>query len=357
MVLGTGRSEGRKGILFRDLAAFLFSLLSLACAPGRPPAPAAAPVPAPAVAAPSIAIAASVPAKAAEGAVTPKEARSVALHFELNGREFPLPLVRGTVGGEPVWMLIDTGANSHVVASWVARKVKMPLRSLGEVGSDHAGRAVNAYAASHPNVVIDGWGSLGDAPILVTDVPEPIASIGIGAFISPQALAREGEGVVLDLSAREMHLSRWEEGARQVEARGGVPLAPEGARLCRDETGLVRGLAFVVQATVEGHRVSLLLDTGAHHTDLLTTSRAATSLAPRSTPSKEQMYAASGLVHTRLVHGAHVKVGAWSLTTDVDLVPGTADKPCPRDGAVSMDALGACTLLLGKKGMVGRCGR
>jgi hypothetical protein len=57
------------------------------------------------------------------------------------------------------------------------------------------------------------------------------------------------------------------------------------------------------------------------------------------------------------VHGAHVKVGAWSVTTDIDLVPGTADKPCPRDGAVSMDALSGCTLLLGKKGMVGRCGR
>jgi predicted aspartyl protease len=300
-----------------------------------------------------------VPAKAAQAAVVQREARSVALHFELNGREFPLPLVRGTVGGEPVWMLIDTGANSHVVASWVARKVGMPLRSLGEVGSDHAGRAVNAYAAVHPNVVIDGWGSLGDVNILVTDVPEPIAAIGIGAFISPQALARDGEGVVLDLEVRAgvMHLVRWDEGARQLEARGGALLAPEGARLCRDEAGLIRGLAFVLPATVEGHRVSLLLDTGAHRTDLLTTSRAGTSLASRGTVSKEQMYAASGLVRTRLVHGAHVKVGGWSVTTDIDLVPGTADKPCPRDGAVSMDALSGCTLLLGKKGMVGRCGR
>jgi predicted aspartyl protease len=298
-----------------------------------------------------------VPAKATESKGPPREAaRSVALHFELNGREFPLPIVRGTVGGEPVWMLIDTGANSHVVASWVARKVGMPLRSLGEVGSDHAGRAVNAYAAVHPNVSIDGWGSLGDAPILVTDVPDPIAGIGIGAFISPQALVRDGEGVVLDLAAREMHMARWDEGLRQVESRGGVQLAPEGARMCKDEAGLIRGLAFVLPATIEGHRVSLLLDTGAHRTDLLTTSKAGTALAARSTTSKEQMYAASGLVRTRVVHGAHVKVGAWSVTSDIDLVPGVADRPCPRDGAVSMDALGACTLLLGKKGMVGRCG-
>jgi predicted aspartyl protease len=297
-------------------------------------------------------LAASVPARATPSL---RRERSVALQFELDGREFPLPLVHGTVGGEPIWMLVDTGANSHVLAGWVARKIGMPLRSLGPIGSDHAGRAVSAYAGLHPSLAIDGWGVVDDAPILVTDVPEPIEALGIGAFISPQALSRQGEGVVLDFTRHEMHTAPWEQAARALEARGGLPLAPEGARLCVDDTSLIRGLAFVVPARVEGLRVALLLDTGAHRTDLLTTSRAGASLAGRGVPSKEQMYAASGLVKTRVVHAARVKLGAWAITTDIDLVPGAADRACPRDGAVSMDVLASCTLLLGEKGLLGRC--
>jgi len=43
--------------------------------------------------------------------------RSAPLKFELKGRYFPLPLVHGTIAGQPTWMLVDTGANSHVIAS------------------------------------------------------------------------------------------------------------------------------------------------------------------------------------------------------------------------------------------------
>jgi hypothetical protein len=49
-------------------------------------------------------------------------------------------------------------------------------------------------------------------------------------------------------------------------------------------------------------------------------------------------------------------VGDWSMTADIDLVPGAADPACPRDGVVSMDALEGCTLLLGRDRVRGRCG-
>jgi predicted aspartyl protease len=333
---------------WRVAASAASSLTLFACAGPAATAPtASAPV------ASGASIAASVPVRIAPARPSRK---AVTLHFDLNGRSFPLPLVHGTVGGEPVWMLVDTGANSHVIAGWVARKLGISLRPLGDIGSDHAGRAVTAYAALHPRASIDGWGAIDDGPILVTDVPEPIAGMGIGAFISPQALSRGGEGVVLDLGKHEMHTAPWAEAVRSLEARGGVSITPSGAHICRDDASLIRGLAFVLPAEVDGHRVSLLVDTGAHHTDLLTPSRAGTLLAVRSSASKEQMYAASGLVKTRTVHGAHVKLGGWSITTDVDLVPGTADRACPRDGALSMDALAGCTLLLGQTTMMGRCG-
>jgi predicted aspartyl protease len=278
------------------------------------------------------------------------------LRFELNGRKFPLPLVHGTVAGEPISMLVDTGANSHVIASWVARKVGLPMRALGDVGSDHTGRAVNAYTVDHPNVVLDEWGPLRDAPMLVTDVPEPIERIGIGAFVSPQWLAAAGEALVLDFGAREMRVSPWDDASAALDALPGHDIAPHGARLCRDEASAIKGLAFVLPASVDGHGVDLLVDTGAHRTDLLTTSRAGKALAGRATPSREQMYAASGLVKTSLVRAAALRIGDWSLTADIDLVPGVADPVCPRDGVVSMDALQGCTLVLSRKALRGRCG-
>jgi predicted aspartyl protease len=253
-------------------------------------------------------------------------------------------------------MLVDTGANSHVIASWVARKVGLPMRALGDVGSDHTGRAVSAYTVEHPGVVLDEWGALPDAPMLVTDVPEPIERIGIGAFVSPQWLAAAGEAVVLDFGAREMRSASLDEASAALDATPGHDIAPHGARLCRDEASVIKGLAFVLPASVDGHGVDLLVDTGAHRTDLLTTSRAGKLLAGRATPSREQMYAASGLVKTSLVRAAALRIGDWSLTADIDLVPGVADPVCPRDGVVSMDALQACTLVLSRKALRGRCG-
>jgi predicted aspartyl protease len=301
-------------------------------------------------------LAASVPAPATARSQHP-EPRSTRLSFELNGRAFPLPLLHGTVSGEPVWMLVDTGANSHVIASWVARRAGMTLRPLGHVGSDHAGRSMSAYAVDHPNVTIDGWGVLADAPMLVADVPEAIAGIGIGAFVSPQWLAGDAEGIVLDLGAREMRSAPWDDAARELADRGGFPLAPAGARLCESLGGYIKGVSFVLSAIVDGRNVDLLLDTGAERTDLLSASAAGELLVGRSVPSREQMYAAAGLVQARFVRAAHVRVGGWAVTTDIDLVPGTADSACPRDGVVSMDALASCTLVINQKKLLGTCFR
>jgi predicted aspartyl protease len=307
----------------------------------------------------SASIAASLPESSA-APLPPTELtqgqRKVVLRFELNGRKFPLPLVHGSVNGEPVWMLVDTGANSHVIASWVARKVGLPMRPLGEVGSDHTGRAVSAYTVEHPVVSIDEWGPLTEGPMLVTDVPEPIARIGIGAFVSPQWLAGRRDAVVLDLPSREMRSAPWDDAQRAMDSLPGREIAPNGARLCEDTASAIKGLAFVLPASIDGHGVDLLVDTGAHRTDLLTTSKAGRLLAGRARPSKEQMYAASGLVRTSLVRAAAVRIGEWSMTTDIDLVPGVADPVCPRDGVVSMDALASCTLLLGRRQLRGRCG-
>lgn len=280
----------------------------------------------------------------------------MAFHYELKGRRFPLPLVHGTVAGTATWMLVDTGANSHVVAGWLARQVGLSLKKLGDLGSDHAGRTIATFRVDHPQVTIDDWGAVPDGPMLATEVPPLIEELGIGAFVSPQRLV-EGDGgaVVLDFLAGEMRRSPYDDAIHKLGHRGSS-IAPNGGRVCEDDASPIQGLAFVLPASIEGRPVDLLVDTGAQRSDLLATSAGGKALASRGVANKEQLYAASGRMTSRTVKGATVSVGDYAVRTDVDLIPGTADPYCPRDGVVSMDVLRSCVLVLGKTGMAGRCG-
>ncbi len=286
----------------------------------------------------------------------PKGDHRVAFRYELHGKSFPLPLVHGTVAGTATWMLVDTGANSNVIAAWLARQVGLPLKKLGDLGADHAGRTIATYRVDHAPVTIDEWGALPDVPLLATEVPAMLEELGIGMFVSPQRLV-EGDGgsVVLDFPAGEMRASRYDEAVHKLGHRGGS-LAPNGGRVCEDDATPIQGLAFVLPATVEGRGADLLVDTGAQRTDLLANSVAGKALASRSVVNKEQLYAASGRMTARLVRGATVSVGDYAVHADIDLIPGAADPFCPRDGVVSMDVLRSCVLVLGKTSMSGRCG-
>ncbi len=341
-------------------ALYLLPILALAACGGAPAKqPQAARPSAPPVVRPAPTVASGTPTLATLTAKPEREPRSAHLLFELRGRGFPLPLVHGTVNGVETWMLVDTGANSHVIASWLARKVGLEMHPLGDVGSDHTGHAVMTYSVDHPKVAIDEWGALDEGPMLVTDVPEPIEHLGIGAFISPQWLGDTGEAVVLDLANKEMRSAPFED-AVHVIAGHGKALGTGKVRICEDTASVIKGLSFVVPASVDGQTVELLVDTGAHKTDLLTASPAGQRLLPRSVPSREQMYAASGLVRTRTVRGVHIKLGEFAphdgTPSEVDLIPGAADPVCPRDGVVSMDVLKSCVLVLGRKQMYARCG-
>ena len=252
-------------------------------------------------------------------------------------------------------MLVDTGANSHVVAGWLARKLALPMKKLGDIGTDHVGRSIATYRIDNLEMAIDDWGPLSARTLLATEVPDVIEKLGIGAFISPQRLEEEGDAVVLDLVKGELRSAWWDEAQYELSANGTSLVQPGQARACEENDGPVKGLAFVVPATVDSHKVQLLVDTGAQHSDVFTTSSAGQKLAAQSTPNKEAMYTASGKISGRKLRGARITTGAFAITTDVDLIQGTADSSCPRDGVLAMDVLRSCTLLFGGSRMHGRC--
>lgn len=297
------------------------------------------------------------PPKARLATATPEPraplTRRAELKYEIRGRAFPLPLVTGTVGGQKVLMLVDTGANSHVIAGWLARKLGLPLKKLGDVGTDHIGKSIATFRIEKPDLAIDGWGALTPGPVLATDVPDVIEKLGIGAFISPQRLLEEGDAVVLDLAASQLRSAWWDEAHYELSAMG-APMVDD-AHACEENDGPIKGLAFVVPAVVETQRTRLLVDTGAQHSDLFTTSEAGQKLLGQSAPNKEPMYTASGKISARKLRGARVSAGSFAVTTDVDLIGGAGDASCPRDGVLAMDVLRSCALLLGKGRLYGRC--
>ena len=287
---------------------------------------------------------APIASPAAEAAHPLRAPRRFPIAYALEGRPFPLPIARVTVAGVPTLALVDSGANSHVIAGWLARKAGLSTVVMGDMGTDHTGSPIATRRAPRGQIAIESWGPLPDAPALVTEVPEAVARLGIGVFLSPQQLASERYPVLLDLRERELREAPDEADFRSI-SRGASALTALPARACIDEESPLLGRVFVVRGKVRGESVDLLLDTGAQHTDVLASSAAGKALAPLSAAGSDAVYAASGKVSTRTVQQASVAIGEVAAVVDVDIIAGQQDPFCPRDGVVAMDVLSRCAML------------
>lgn len=337
-----------------------FALALAACQPGSGTAPATPSTSSPpASTQPRGQLATATPGDAsAPEPPTAKVTRRAPIEYAINGKPFPLPIVKGTIAGQPVRMMLDTGANSHIVAGWFMRKAGLAGKKLGEGGTDHAGTAIETFRIDKPEIAIEGWGDTTATSVVATDVPKEIEKLGIAAFLSPQALATTSDAVVLDLAGSELRASPWDDArAALANKTGWVSFLSSAPRLCEQDSGAIHVLSFVVPVTVEAQKVWLLVDTGAQHSDVFASSSAGKKLAPRSVAGKEGIFTAAGKTVTRVVQGAELSAGAFSVKTDLDLIPGGADLWCPRDGVVAMDLLRSCTLLLGKGKLEGACGK
>ncbi|MBS2020606.1 MAG: aspartyl protease family protein [Deltaproteobacteria bacterium] len=286
--------------------------------------------------------------------------RRAPIEYAMNGKPFPLPIVSGTIAGQKVRMMLDTGANSHIVAGWFMRKAGLAGKKQSDGGTDHSGTAIETYRIDKPDITIDQWGSVGASLVVATEVPKEIEKLGIAAFLSPQALASASDAAVLDLAKPELRAMPWDDAMAELaqrESAGGARLLTTGTRLCEQESGAIHLLSYVVPIAIESERVWLLLDTGAQFTDVFATSPVGKKLAPRSVAGKEALFTAAGKTTTRVIEAAEVRSGSFAVKTDVDLIPGGADPWCARDGVVAMDLLRACTLVLGKGRLEGTCDR
>jgi hypothetical protein len=110
----------------------------------------------------------------------------VPISFETADGPTHVPLVRGAVGGIETLLVLDTGADVHLLTKELVDRIGLDVEE-GEEGVDHSG-------ATMPSWTVDDVGlTLGDTVLTLRDVvsipaPAPFASGGIGGGLSPQHL-------------------------------------------------------------------------------------------------------------------------------------------------------------------------
>lgn len=289
--------------------------------------------------------AAAAPAAGAPGLRAP-------LRFELNGRRFPSPLIDAIIAGRSTTLLVDTGATHHVVARWLATELSLPLTSAGDAATDHAGQAIPVARLENASFSLPGWGAVPVPVLLVIPVPDILQRMGIGGFLSPQALSSEGRAVILDLRAGSMTDAPIDEALRRLDVSTGATAPFSALRACGG--GSVEGTQLVAQATIEGIAAEVKIDSGATHSSLFAERGAGKRLSGRASGSTSA-YAASGRYTVPTLRGAHFKLGAFEMTADVDILPKTPESSCASDGYLGMDVLRSCVLVLAGDRSALRC--
>jgi len=286
----------------------------------------------------ALAVAACAVTLQTEAAAPPP--RRAALRYDVAGVA-PLPFVRGTVGREATWMLLDTGAATHVATAAIARRAGLRVSGAGDDIDDHAEGTLSSTRADLAQVSIEGWGKLPAGKLLVIeqDSASLATKANVGVFLSPQRL-EEGRIVILDLRVAEMRTGDELDVQRTLATRAKDPLG-QGVRSCSG--------VFVVAARIDGQSADLLLDTGATRTALYETAPAGKLLAPRATKSNLNGESPSGKVASRTVRGVRIEAADWQTTSDVELIGGAPPEGCAADGVLGFSALRSCVIVFGPR--------
>lgn len=127
----------------------------------------------------------------------------VPIRFDAADRTTHAPLVVGSVGGVETLLVLDTGADVHILTKELVDRLGLDVED-GEEGIDHSGATMPSWS------VADARLELVDAELTLRDVvsipaPAPFASGGIGGGLSPQHLHPTAVTVV-DLAVGELLL-------------------------------------------------------------------------------------------------------------------------------------------------------
>jgi hypothetical protein len=258
------------------------------------------------------------------------------------------PFVRARVAGEPLDLVLDTGAiRSILPAAFVrAHKLTLSTPTHNKLIVDSNGRVSEMPLVAGVPVQFEGEAGAGKLDFYVSSS----SLIGEG-ILAPQDMVRSGWALVIDLSREELRYEPEESALKRLAEEGSAPLRELDFRRCLTE-GLFERAHRVVTVTIDGISADMLVDTGASHTALSRNNPAVPSMRARHGSVTTTLGIASQ-GHSFLVPDVSIVMGQTSFTLPV-LVQPTSQEYCGQ-GAVGADLLRHCTLVWGYSSLWAAC--
>ncbi len=278
---------------------------------------------------------------------TPPPLHSTRLVVHRTGSGGVRPFVRAKVAGQPMDLLLDTGAIRSILPSKFAQANHLAMR----------------WSRESDERVVDSNGKLWQMPTL-PDVPvqfEGEASAGTIDFLmnpsrdtegilAPQDLLRSGWVLVIDIGREELRYEPEEGALKRLAAETSAPLREIDFHRCLTE-GFFERSHRIVSATINGVSANLLVDTGASLTVLTRNNPAIPSLLSRRGDLGTNRAVAS-MGSGYLLQDVPVVVLETSFVLPVLVLP---ESPVCGHGALGADVLRRCTLLWGWSSMWAAC--
>ena len=265
-----------------------------------------------------------------------------------------LPTLTAVVDDVAMRLVVDTGANAHIVDETVAFWAHLP--DITPTGSPSVSRD-GTWTETEPffrdaGATLTHYRVRGPAPLRIgvaaLETPTPVATHdlstwrahGIAGLFSPQRAVPLGSALEVDLASRTISLIAPSDADAALAPREGwLALSP----VCPTNDGVA---LFAVHAEIAGQPVLLVVDTGATGTFVDGRSDVARALAPPATEPGTR-WALGGPSDVRVARDVEVRVGEAHVRIAVDVVEwtGTCDAG-HTDGALGADVLRRCQLIL-----------
>ena len=244
------------------------------------------------------------------------------------------PLVRATIGGERVRLVLDTGSDVHLLTRELGERIGLVLEE-GEEGVDHAGNTMPSWSAGTVPMRMAGT-DLELCDTVVIPAPAPFESGGIGGILSPQHL-HPSFLAVIDLVADELLLVEGDDASVAAWAAERHPeLTPLSLERADDSP------VVVISAAIRPFpAMPVLVNTGGRHTefDAVAVPGLVASVAERLGGGVSGADVMGGFVadQTLVVDGVELPVPRLAIREGME----------PPHGMVGMDVLPGTVLVCG----------
>jgi len=257
------------------------------------------------------------------------------------------PLVRARVAGEPIMLLVDTGAfRSTLPLDFVrARNLVEQLRGTEYYLVDANGHGTQMQLLSGVSVQFDGEATAGKLDFLVNP-----SEAGGQPILAPQDLVRFGWSLTIDLAAEELRYEPEQVALKRLQESPTVPLRRVDFVSCSNEEASERAHR-VVNAKINGIATLMLVDTGASRTMLARNNPALPSMVEVQ-GSQQRLRSVTSTGQSLLVE--HVKLAFSQESFVLDVVVSPVPQACAQ-GALGADLLRHCTIVWGWNSLWAAC--